>query len=156
MWEPRKTRLAEKQILGKEKQLFIFEVQGSKQNKKSADCQVSLRGTRSKASWLLGSAMEVSLHLGEGEPQSCDLPDAERPTAPIIVSVVCLEPQPALCSLCAGSSLQTRRGLVFKPLSQAKFWPFCSKGEGLQRRQAGFSFVLLGWFVCWIVGLDFF
>lgn len=101
--------------------MFIFEVQGSKQNKKSADCQVGLRGIRSKASQLLRSVMEVSLHLGKGEPQSCDVPDADSPMAPIIVSVVCLEPQPALCSLCAGSTLQTRKGLVFKPLSQAKF-----------------------------------
>jgi len=38
----------EKRILGKEKLLFIFKVQGSKQDEKSAGCQVGLRGTRSK------------------------------------------------------------------------------------------------------------
>lgn len=68
----------------------------------------------------------------------------------LTLSVVCLEPQPALCAPCMGSTLQARRGLVFKPLSEEKFSLFHNKESGLQRRQVGFSFVL---FYCFFVCL---
>ena len=67
------------------------------------------------------------------------------PAALIIMSLVCLEPQPALCSPCAGNTLHARRHLVFRLLGEAKLSLSCTKVGGLQRREAAlglFHFVV--------------
>lgn len=100
-------------------------------------------------------------HVCTGEPCSCDvLPHVRASlTASSYGSGYCFCGliQTAACFVhwCVGNTLQVRRDLVFRPLREGMFSLFHSKGRGLQRRQAGFSFALFHSGVCLFVGLEF-
>lgn len=131
MQEPRKIRLMGKWVPAKEKHLLIFQLQGNKQDDKSAGCQTGLCGTRSQVFQPLES---IEVLLCSTARAGCQLSWQTKAPGYQFCGLL----RATACSLITvyRESAENPQGFGF----QAKLSLFHSKGGKLQRRQADFRF----------------